>query len=75
MGTVEALRRGSLYAAIRNLHEDVIQKRELYISKHGRRKLAAGQAEQKSILLDDGEYIKDSSGYFLRKEHWSLDGG
>jgi len=37
--------------------------------------LAAEEREHHLILLDYYEYLKDPAGYFVKKEHPSLDGG
>ncbi|MFC2025170.1 ferritin family protein [Chloroflexota bacterium] len=37
--------------------------------------LAAEEKEHHAILLDYYEYLKDPAGYFVKKEHPSLDGG
>ncbi len=37
--------------------------------------LAAEEREHHLILLDYYEYLKDPAGWFVRKEHPSLDGG
>ncbi len=37
--------------------------------------LAAGEREHHLVLLDYYEYLKDPAGWFVRKEHPSLDGG
>lgn len=48
-------------------HHDA--ERELYQS------LAAEEREHHRLLLDYYEYLKDPAGWFVRKEHPSLDGG
>jgi rubrerythrin len=37
--------------------------------------LASEESEHRLILLDYYEYLKDPAGWFVRKEHPSLDGG
>ncbi|GAI26187.1 unnamed protein product, partial [marine sediment metagenome] len=37
--------------------------------------LAAEEREHHLILLDYYEYLKDPAGWFVKKEHPSLDGG
>lgn len=37
--------------------------------------LAAQEREHHRVLLDYYDYLKDPSGYFIKKEHPSLDGG
>ena len=54
--------------------ETILLKRDLYICKRKHEKLAYGETKYKSSFPDYVEYIKDPASYFLRKEHWSLDG-
>lgn len=64
-----------MYTLRGRVYTSVLQRRQFFVSKIGRRKRDAREAENKLLMFDYQEYLKDPADFFMRKERWSFDGG
>ena len=64
-----------MYGVNTNFYYFMQQRQSMHRSRKRRRRLTVDRLRKDLPLLDSQEYVVDPSGYFLRMEHWSLDGG
>ncbi len=61
--------------ASKSLFHIEFQRRHLLFSSKRHKEITGRRTEKKLAELDYKEFIKNPAGYFVNKEHWSLDGG